>query len=67
MDLQARDYRAHVNMSHMIKSGENYEIIIYGPILAHLERLLIEIDESAYFCLKSMKPDIKKILFFGGG
>ncbi|MDE7131285.1 MAG: hypothetical protein K2O65_05755 [Lachnospiraceae bacterium] len=66
VDLLARDYKSLINMSHMIKRGQKYKIIIYGPILAHLERLSVEIDESDYYCSKSMRSNLKKILFLGG-
>ncbi len=66
VDLLSRDYHVSVNMSHMIRKTEKYEVLIYGPILAHLIQLSIEADAENYFQAKVPCGNCKKILFLGG-
>lgn len=65
VDLFAGDSPASVNMSHLIRKNEMYEIIIHGPILSHLEKVLIHLEDTDYFEQVSEKAD-KEILLLGG-
>lgn len=53
-----------VNMSHLIPAGEKYEVLIYGPAMAVLEDLQVEIAEDSF--LEFPERWEKSILFLGG-
>ncbi|MFM5882144.1 hypothetical protein [Methanobrevibacter gottschalkii] len=48
VDVYTRSSSVNVLMSHMVEKGQNYKIMIYGPILSKLNSLYIEISDDYY-------------------
>lgn len=46
VDAYTTRYNSSVNMTHIIEEGEEYEVLIYGPILSNLSKLEIELPEN---------------------
>lgn len=65
VDLLSKVYQIEVNMSHMIKDREMYEILIYGPILAHLARLFCVLKDEDFFAIPEYN-NRKRCLILGG-
>ncbi len=46
VDAYTTRYDTSVNMTHIINEGEEYEVLIYGPILSNLSKLEIALPEN---------------------
>lgn len=65
VDAYTERQNSQIHMHHLVKSGEEYEILIYGPILSKLDKLEIEVpDESETHIIK--KDHTNDILVVGG-
>ena len=63
--FSSRNSPITVNMKYIIKGDEEYEILIYKPILSEISKLEIEMDEKySMECLENKKD--KTILIAGG-
>lgn len=66
VDLLSKNKEDTINLSHIVKKGENYQIAIYGPILAHLDKLSIKINDDEVLNYEEAGYVNSKI-FAGGG
>lgn len=65
IDAYTTRYNTNVNMTHIINEGEEYEVLIYGPILSDLSMLEIELPENTRGEVVNIDNDLK-ILIAGG-
>lgn len=65
VDAYTTRSNTEVNMTHIIDEGEEYEVLIYGPILSKISKLKIELPDTALGQLIDEK-DKPSILIAGG-
>lgn len=65
VDAYTTRYDTNVNMTHILKENEEYEVLIYGPILSTLSKLEIELPENTMGKI-IMDDDDLNILVAGG-
>lgn len=65
IDLICRDTETEINMSHLIRRGQTYEIAVYGPILACLDKVSVSVKDDELFSVPDVKYE-RNILVLGG-
>lgn len=65
IDAYTTRYDTNVNMTHIISEGEEYEVLIYGPILSDLSKLEIELPENTMGVI--VKDDYDLNILVAGG
>ena len=65
VDLLSKKNEEVINLSHIVQKNASYQIAMYGPILAHLEKLSVIVNEEDSFYFKE-KSNAKSRIFVGG-
>lgn len=65
VDAFTSRHNTNVNMTHLVKKGEEYEILVYGPILSKLTELKINLPKGSTGTVMNDYSDFE-ILVAGG-
>ena len=65
VELLSKKNEDVINVSHIVKKGASYQIAMYGPILAHLEKVSVLMNEDDFFLWK--KREVRDTKIFAGG